>query len=110
MKWAYTYLYEPTSEREAPAVLGPDRGAAGARVKGRASIMLDRETLVGGEVFDVMGRLVKRWEVGRLAPGEHLIEWDGTDSRGRPAHPGVHFLRLRSASAVLAVRRVLVLR
>jgi hypothetical protein len=72
VSWAYTYLYEPASGRDAPAVLGPDRGAARARVEGRASIILDRETLIVGEVFDVTGRLLGGGEARGRGAGDRV--------------------------------------
>jgi hypothetical protein len=61
-------------------------------------------------VYDVRGRMVRR-----LVEGEHLIGgahqrvWDGVDDAGRPAAPGVYYVRLDAAQAG-ATRKMLLLR
>lgn len=44
-------------------------------------------------VIDSSGRLVKTLVEGRMEPGRHSVEWDGTDSHGRHLASGVFFLR-----------------
>ncbi len=46
------------------------------------------------EIFDLTGRrvLVEAWE--GLAPGDHVLSWDGTDEQGRAVATGVYFYRL----------------
>jgi len=46
------------------------------------------------QIFDVRGRLVRRWDV-RSETGVHRLAWDGRDSRGRDVGAGVFFLRLQ---------------
>jgi len=59
-------------------------------------------------VYDVRGRLVKRWTaivgpVGRLS-------WDGRRADGQRAASGIYFIRVRSASGSSAVARVILAR
>jgi len=51
------------------------------------------ETHVRMEVFDVDGRRVRSFEPALLAPGPHVLTWDGRASEGRPAEEGIYFLR-----------------
>jgi hypothetical protein len=60
-------------------------------------------------VYDVSGHLVDLLEDARRARGEHSICWDGRDSAGKRAAPGVYFLRLEAPFAN-AVTKVVLLR
>jgi DNA-binding beta-propeller fold protein YncE len=51
---------------------------------------------VHARVFDVAGRLVRELPLGSLAPGEHVLAWDGATASGR-ATPGIYVLRLSVA-------------
>ena len=51
-------------------------------------------------VFDIQGRMVRTLERGRLAGGEHLIEWDGTDDEGMTVAPGVYFCQLAGPDGI----------
>ena len=55
---------------------------------------LGRTEEVRLRVFDIRGRLVSSLLEGERGPGEHEIQWDGTDRLGRPAASGVYFYRL----------------
>lgn len=58
-------------------------------------------------VFDVAGRLVRTIVSEPHAPGSYLARWDGTDSEGVAAPPGVYFLRLSTPSAHETVKMIL---
>ena len=47
-------------------------------------------------VFDVSGRLVRRFDMGEEPMGAHRIVWDGTDSRSCRLGQGVYFLLLET--------------
>jgi len=57
------------------------------------------------QVFDPAGRLVRTLRAGDVAPGSHVLSWDGRDARGRRLPSGVYFLRMRAGDFV-ADRRV----
>jgi hypothetical protein len=60
-------------------------------------------------VFDVQGRLVRRLVGGAFQQaGPQASRWDGTDLDGKPAAPGVYFLRLEAGS-LSASRRIVLL-
>ncbi|MEN8008080.1 MAG: FlgD immunoglobulin-like domain containing protein [Candidatus Krumholzibacteriota bacterium] len=50
------------------------------------------------EVFDAAGRRVRVLVAGWRAAGEHHVEWDGTDDRGRRVGSGVYPYRLQTAT------------
>jgi hypothetical protein len=58
-------------------------------------------------VYDALGREVHLLKAARETPGVHSVVWDGTDSVGRKARPGVYFCRVdcggRSAAAKIAL-------
>jgi hypothetical protein len=55
-------------------------------------------------VLDVAGRPVRRLVRERLAAGEHHATWDGTDSAGRAAPPGLYFVRLEQPGGTVTSR------
>jgi hypothetical protein len=60
-------------------------------------------------VYDVTGRLVTCMESGMYQTGRHTLVWDGTDSRGAPASPGIYFCRFK-ASHWEASRKIVLVR
>jgi hypothetical protein len=64
--------------------------------------------VVGGgtlTIFDVSGRVVQEFEVPR---GARSARWDGKDSAGTNARPGMYLVRLRSLGAYSWARVVVV--
>jgi hypothetical protein len=59
------------------------------------------------EIFDLLGRLVRRFE-SHEAPGRHHLEWDLRDARGNQVAPGVYTYRFTGA-AFTARRKMVVL-
>jgi photosystem II stability/assembly factor-like uncharacterized protein len=73
----------------------------------RFSISTDGE--VETTVVDVGGRRVKRLTSGPLLAGKHTVTWNGRDERGKPAAPGIYFVRVglgneRAGSKIVLVR------
>lgn len=58
------------------------------------------------DVFDVLGRRVRRLAWGTLSAGSHSIPWDGTNALGVSAEPGVYFVCLHSADATQVLRLI----
>lgn len=48
------------------------------------------------DVFDVSGRRVRQLAGGPWPAGRHQAAWDGAQEGGRPAAPGVYFVRLQA--------------
>lgn len=57
-------------------------------------IRLSREEQVTLEVFDLLGRMVRRLVTARLPARSHQIHWNGRDSEGRHVASGVYVARL----------------
>jgi len=60
-------------------------------------------------LFNVLGQVVRRWDLSRWQPGFHALVWDGQDDAGRAAASGVYLLRLQAGDFV-QVRKALLLR
>ena len=45
-------------------------------------------------VFDVAGRLVRRFDLGATPAGRHALTWNGDDQSGHEVVSGVYFSRL----------------
>ncbi|MBN2288619.1 MAG: T9SS type A sorting domain-containing protein [Candidatus Glassbacteria bacterium] len=58
-------------------------------------------------VYDARGALVATLVNTVKSPGAWSVQWDGTDSRGRPAASGVYFYRLETRSGVFTRKMVL---
>lgn len=62
------------------------------------------------EIFDLSGRLVRRISHGESqGAGLHEVSWDGRNSGGTMAAPGIYYCRLKTAEAVEA-RKLILLR
>ncbi|MEK7314842.1 MAG: LamG-like jellyroll fold domain-containing protein [Candidatus Eisenbacteria bacterium] len=59
-------------------------------------------------VFDVAGRLVRAFDLGRLPHGERELVWTGTDNSGKPVAAGVYIVRMEGADGPRSRRIVLV--
>ena len=44
-------------------------------------------------IFDLSGRMVRELEV---PAGREAVAWNGADNGGRPAAPGIYFVRVRA--------------
>ena len=49
-------------------------------------------------VFDMMGRLVKTLQNGKLEQGRYSIDWDATDALGQNISSGVYFIKFNADS------------
>jgi len=57
------------------------------------------------EIFDMQGRLVRRFADRREA-GRHAIEWDLRDTHGRIVSAGIYAYRLRAGAYVARLKMV----
>lgn len=69
---------------------------------------LHKESRVGLAIYDIRGRLVRRFAEATLVPGRHNVVWDGRDSSGLRVADGMYFLAV-SLDGQLASRRKLTL-
>ncbi len=70
---------------------------------------LDTAETVGVDVYDCLGRKVKRLAAGRMTAGAHTLVWDGTGDDGRGVSSGLYFVRV-SAGRRAAVKKVTLVR
>lgn len=59
-------------------------------------------------IFDVTGALVTTVSSNPQNPGEHIVRWDGRDSRNRLVNSGIYFARIQTQSAQLTRKIILV--
>jgi len=84
----------------------PNPFVESTRVRFNIAARVDRAWVA---VYDVAGRLVKTLVDGRVTPGPHEVQWDGTDDAGIQTASGVYVVRLdtgeqRRTSKVVRVR------
>lgn len=82
--------------------VGPNPARGPARVRFTLAAPAD----VQSDVFDLQGRRVCALAVGRRAPGDHEVVWDGRTTEGAGAPAGVYLVRLRAGDAVAGARFV----
>lgn len=58
-------------------------------------------------VYDTKGSLVRTLVNETRGEGEHVVQWDGRDARGRQVSSGVYFYRLTAGSVVESKKMVL---
>jgi len=67
---------------------------------------LPRPGRVAIEIYDLLGRRIRRVMDGTGVGGENRIEWDGTDDRGVAVKPSVYLARLEFLGASKSIRLV----
>ena len=72
-------------------------------------VLLDRQSVVIADVFDLAGRRVRVLHAGPLEAGAHALVWDGRDDTGAVRPPGVYLVRIsdgvRSATRKVVLGR-----
>ena len=59
------------------------------------------------EIFNIAGQKVRTLWHGRKTAGQHRVEWNGLDDRGRPVSSGVYVYRLTAGKHVLVKKMAL---
>ncbi len=73
------------------------------------SVSLPRAGATSLTVFNSAGQQVATLLDGTLSAGEHTVEWDGTDDRGRHVATGVYYYRL-AAGDFVQTRKMMLLK
>ena len=60
---------------------------------------LDAQLTVEISIYNVLGSLVKRLVNDSLEPGNHQVQWTGTDDRNMPVAPGLYMVRMNAGAA-----------
>jgi len=55
---------------------------------------LNKESKIRVTIYDILGRIVRKFNVGQQSVGTHNILWDGRNSRGQLAANGIYIYRL----------------
>jgi len=63
------------------------------------SFTMEKEEHVSLDVFAVTGQYVNTLTEGTLSPGNHNVEWNGTDSHGVNVSPGLYIYRLNTGGS-----------
>ena len=69
---------------------------------------LKRRSDVTIEIFDLLGRTVRRLEAGSVAAGDHRVEWDGRDESGKTLASGIYLYRLSTEGMSQSRKMVMV--
>ena len=108
--WANSY--GPVAGVDEPAVLPGvteiDRGPNPFVGTIRLAFTLSERQPVSVTIYDVKGRVVADLFAGVADQGRHEIEWNGMDSRGTRAAPGLYFLSIRTRAGASSRKIVLV--
>jgi hypothetical protein len=68
---------------------------------------LSRRMWIRVDIFNTNGEIIERLVAGIMNPGIHVVNWNGTDTEGRPAASGVYFYRLTGENSVRTQHMIL---
>jgi len=71
------------------------------------SFILEQNTDVSIDIFDLTGRIVNTLVNDELHNGNHRFTWDATDNNGIRMQPGIYFYSLRLGDQVLTKKLIL---
>jgi hypothetical protein len=77
-----------------------------ARQRVAWDLRLSRPGWVEATVHDAAGRVVRTLERRDAAAGTHALQWDGHDTGGHRAAPGLYLVRVRTGEGVRTARAV----
>ncbi len=60
-------------------------------------------------LYNLLGQVIRRWDLVGWNPGFHRVTWDGKDGQGRPVASGVYLVQLETGKTV-ATQKVMLLR
>lgn len=70
-------------------------------------IILSEQSNLKVVVYDVLGREISTLLDGYLSIGEHLIQWDGKNSRGNDTPGGIYFIQMKTAGFIKTIKTIL---
>lgn len=82
--------------RISDAYPNPASGAASVQ------LVLTASTDVAMTAYDLLGRPVRTLSRGLLAPGSHVVAWDGSTDQGDRVPPGLYVLRIAANGRVVS--------
>ncbi len=121
-RWGAMTTPTPGTANEAPTAVGEDlHDLAKAGIYSvsavpnpfnpltRIAFSLGQDQDVTVALYNVQGRLVRTLHRGSLIAGEHQLTWNGNDAHGHKLSSGTYFACIRSDSAVM-VQKLLLLK
>jgi hypothetical protein len=93
-----------TSPGNPPVASPASPGGSRATVRYR----LASDANLSASVFDLAGRRLAEWELGRVSRGAHELVWDCRDRSGQRVAPGLYWVRIRAGSWPIATGRWIV--
>lgn len=73
----------------------------------RINYSITSEQNVRLEVFDMLGRSVKKIIDGRFLPGKYSAVWNGTDNSGKMVSSGIYFYRMITETEIQSRKMIL---
>ena len=70
------------------------------------SYKLNQQSEVQVTIFDILGREIKKYNIGEQIVGVHGVFWDGKDNSGKRVAAGIYFYRLRVGKESLVNKMV----
>jgi len=62
------------------------------------------------KIYDILGHEVITLADGMQSPGQHTVEWNGTNSSGNQVTSGVYFYQLKSGNGFVSMKKMILLR
>ena len=103
MRFGFTVIGRVVRPSLGFALAATDRSLAIRPNPFRGTLVIEHRRGATVEVFDAAGRRVRRWP-----PGDSVadIDWDGRDTAGAPAAPGLYWIRSRDPRGARLVRAI----
>lgn len=67
----------------------------------RIAYYLPQSARVSIQIFDVRGQLVRNLLETQMPPGDFDIDWNGSDSQGKPVSSGIYFYRIHATPSLM---------
>ncbi len=71
------------------------------------SFELPRREEVALTIYNIMGQLVRKMDIGTKPAGRYSVVWDGNNSAGQPVASGIYFYRIDAGSFTASKKMVL---
>ena len=68
---------------------------------------LAKDSKVSFKIYNTRGQIVKNFDLGSKAAGNHRITWDGTDYNGQTLANGVYYIMMNAGTQVYQTKAVL---
>jgi hypothetical protein len=73
----------------------------------KIEFLLEKPSWVTVDIYNILGKKVKRILEQRLKAGNYAIDWDGKDEKGNGVSTGIYFYRVQAGSIAQTKKMVL---